>query len=571
MPASSKATIYVEADDEITTVIDKVLSEKNKIVAVVLPKRATVFQSVVNMKLLKKATDGAEKRAVLISSDPAIETIAAAAKMYTAQSLNTKPEIPRLAKDDTVATIITSELEEVSPEPQPIVEDTDELLESDTGTIQKMVEKTEEEPIELDNTTVEAVSTAPTDDKTGLKKKKNKNIIKIPDFSSFRLRATLLALLVVVLVGGWYVGFVVMPKATVTINTDTSTQAASFDFILRTGAQKSDLEKNILPAKKAEVVKENKVTAQATGEKDAGEKATGLVTLTNCVKGSEGATIQAGTGFSSGSKTYVTTESLELGPAVHVGNSCKTADFPGFGGVKDVPVVASNSGESYNIAEGSMQSSVSGVSAYGSAMTGGTTKKVKVVSADDIQKAKDQLKGAASADAITELTAKLADLKVQSVKETLEEGQPVVKVSAAVDSEVSEFTVTQTVTYRMLGVDSSDLGSLLDDQIKKALAAANSSKNVRSNGLDKASYQRAKKTSFDDQTIKLSAIAVIGPVFDEAAIRNEVVGVKRGDIENMLESRDGVKSVSVEYSPMWITTTPKDAEKITVIIKESEN
>jgi formiminotetrahydrofolate cyclodeaminase len=57
MATATKETIYIEADDEITTVIEKIITAKNKIIAVVLPKRATVFQSVVNMKLLKKAAD----------------------------------------------------------------------------------------------------------------------------------------------------------------------------------------------------------------------------------------------------------------------------------------------------------------------------------------------------------------------------------------------------------------------------------------------------------------------------------------------------------------------------------
>ena len=50
---AKKDTIYIEADDEITAVIDKVVNAKSEIVAVVLPKRAVVFQSVVNMRLLK--------------------------------------------------------------------------------------------------------------------------------------------------------------------------------------------------------------------------------------------------------------------------------------------------------------------------------------------------------------------------------------------------------------------------------------------------------------------------------------------------------------------------------------
>ncbi|MBC7581656.1 hypothetical protein H7097_02175, partial [Aeromicrobium sp.] len=50
----NKETVYVDIDDEITAIIEKVRSSQQKIVALVLPKRASVLQSIVNMKLLKR-------------------------------------------------------------------------------------------------------------------------------------------------------------------------------------------------------------------------------------------------------------------------------------------------------------------------------------------------------------------------------------------------------------------------------------------------------------------------------------------------------------------------------------
>ena len=195
---------------------------------------------------------------------------------------------------------------------------------------------------------------------------------------------------------------------------------------------------------------------------------------------------------------------------------------------------------------------------------------VKVVSDSDVNKAKEQLKGISTAVAITELNQNLTTQQVQAVPETLDEVAPVIKTSKAVGTEASEVTVTQTVKYSMLGVSSSDLGTLLDKNIEKSLEGQ-SDKNVRGNGLDSAVYRLATKTSVDNQTITLDTIAVIGPEFDENAIRNEVAGKKRGDIEKMLETREGVRSVGVEYSPFWITTTPKSADKIKIIINEVEN
>ena len=58
MAAPDKDTIYVDIDDEITGIIDKLRNSDAKVVALVLPKRATVFQSIVNMKLVAHKRQG---------------------------------------------------------------------------------------------------------------------------------------------------------------------------------------------------------------------------------------------------------------------------------------------------------------------------------------------------------------------------------------------------------------------------------------------------------------------------------------------------------------------------------
>ena len=73
---TSKDTVYIDVDDEITTIIDKVRGSDKRIVALVLPKRAAVLQSVVNMKLLKRSADQAKKQLVLITSEAGLLPLA---------------------------------------------------------------------------------------------------------------------------------------------------------------------------------------------------------------------------------------------------------------------------------------------------------------------------------------------------------------------------------------------------------------------------------------------------------------------------------------------------------------
>src|SRR4051812_15266916 len=93
-PKPSKDVIYVDVDDEITSIIDKLENSENKVVALVLPKRAASLQSIVNMKLLKRSADNASKNVVLITSEAALIPLAGAAGLHVAKNLHTAPGVP---------------------------------------------------------------------------------------------------------------------------------------------------------------------------------------------------------------------------------------------------------------------------------------------------------------------------------------------------------------------------------------------------------------------------------------------------------------------------------------------
>ena len=92
--SDGKDTIYIDIDDEITNIIEKVVDSKQKIVALVLPKRATALQSIVNMKLLKRRADNVGKRVVLITSEKGLLPLAGAVGLHTAKTLQSKPGVP---------------------------------------------------------------------------------------------------------------------------------------------------------------------------------------------------------------------------------------------------------------------------------------------------------------------------------------------------------------------------------------------------------------------------------------------------------------------------------------------
>ena len=98
-----KDIIYIDVEDDITAIIGKVKGASEKIVALVAPKSVGVLQSAVNLRLLARAAKQANKRLVLITSNPALTALAAAAQLPIAKNLQSKPEIaqiPALDIDD---------------------------------------------------------------------------------------------------------------------------------------------------------------------------------------------------------------------------------------------------------------------------------------------------------------------------------------------------------------------------------------------------------------------------------------------------------------------------------------
>lgn len=62
-------TFYIDIDEEITSIVDRLRKSKADEVIIVVPKRALLIQSVVNLKLLKKESDSLKKQIMIVTQD----------------------------------------------------------------------------------------------------------------------------------------------------------------------------------------------------------------------------------------------------------------------------------------------------------------------------------------------------------------------------------------------------------------------------------------------------------------------------------------------------------------------
>ncbi|MBT3356282.1 hypothetical protein HN784_03370 [bacterium] len=63
-------TIYIDIDEEITSVLDKIRDEKSSEICIVVPKNAALTQGIINLKLLKKESAKYGKTIVIATNDP---------------------------------------------------------------------------------------------------------------------------------------------------------------------------------------------------------------------------------------------------------------------------------------------------------------------------------------------------------------------------------------------------------------------------------------------------------------------------------------------------------------------
>jgi hypothetical protein len=551
-----KDVIYVDVDDEITSIIDKIENSEQKVVALVLPKRAASLQSIVNMKLLARSAKSADKNPVLITSEAALMPLAGAAGIHVAKNLQSKPEIP----DAPAAAAAPSRHEASETEEVPADEDYDEEelpkkidYDSTVGALAAVHEADNPETIDLDDED-EPAAEKPKAAKTP----KNKGL-KVPNFDRFRMMLGLGALGVVALIVFLILAIKVMPKATITLKTSSEPVSADFNLQASTGAQSLDSQKGVIPAKMETSDQTGSQQVTATGQQNNGDKATGSATFTagSCGPDVPG-DVPAGTGISSGGVTFITQENASFGAHISGGHCVFQSDATN--------ISAQSAGAKYNVSDATFSvAGRSGVSGSGSA-SGGTDNIVMVLTQQDVDGAKQKLTSGTSGDQFTkEFTKKLQDQGEYVFSSTMKAGDANITANPAVGQPASTANVSIKVTYTVLTVKKSDLSQAIQDKLASQIDK--SKQKLNGNFLNDADITvQSQSASGAGLSVREDTTAV--PIIDIASVKKQVEGKKSGDIKAAIGSWPGVKEVDVKLSPFWVSKAPGKDSKIKVVLQE---
>lgn len=532
----NKDVIYIESSDDIANVVAKIENSKEKIVAVVPPKDAEIFRSIINMKLIAKAGEKAEKTIVLVTTDAAILKLAAVLRMLVTKDLQTAPAVPKV-----------EELTEVKTTMEETVEDEEANNEEEKKSEEDGEEKFKKE------------------EKTNAKKENNNAFVrwlkkyeKILIFSG--ITAVVLAVFLV-----W--AFVIAPSATVTveIHTAKSNFSENISFTTKLEEEKASEGKFFLEEKKDETTEEKKFTA--TGKKNIGEKASGKIIVSSYFQEKGSKYLKAGTEFKISDLVFISDEDVNLewggkpGDCENVNNVAAEA-VPRSGCLlsQEISVTASASGAKYNIAASSTAWSESSriVDVYSAAaMTGGTDKEVTVVQQSDIDKIKEQIVD----DGKTSKEKLLAAINDSSMPIESSFKYEVTKVVSTpeVGKEVKEgekATAKVTITAKMYILDKTKIEEFITNKAKLG------------EGYKIYSIDDPFIENFVESTAgfigKLKTSYTAGAKITENEIVEKIRGRGLGDAQHDLKNIEGISSVKIDTPFPWINSIPNDTNKIFV-------
>ena len=562
----NKDVIYIDVEDDITAIIGKVKDAKEKIVALVPPKRIGVLQSAVNLRLLARAADQAGKRLVLITSNAALGALAAAAKVPVAKNLQSKPELAEISALD-----IDNGEDIIDGAQLPVGELARTADASALGAVAFSDPAIDEAVRE--NAAEDTARATPPLAGQAPRKPKSKGGMGVPNFNKFRKKLVLIiagvVLLIVFLV--WAMFFAA--RADVIITARTTESSANAKVTLGSDATTS-LAASTIKTVVQQTKKDGAVEFEATGKKEVGEKSQGQVVFKNC-EDDEPITVPSGTAVAVNGRNYLTQAAVTVPKGSGGFGGCSTP-----GTSTPVGIAGENIGGEYNtpknttftVAGHANTSATAYFTAVASTdVTGGSKKEVKVVSATDIQAASDQLT-AQSTDAVKkQLTGQFNDtFNVLDQTFKIDRGTP--QSIPAQDQEVADGVkpkLTASITYSLSAIPKTDTDRFLGDYFKKQLEGQ-ADRRVYDNGAKKVTFTNVAPvdTGF---TVNIVATAKIGPKINDEAIKELAKGKRYGDIQSSIESIQGVDDVDIKFWPFWVSSAPSDTKKITIEFNLNES
>jgi hypothetical protein len=552
-------------------------------IAFVIPRGATIAQSIVNLKLLKKSAADMDKEISLVANDRISRNLASQigltvySKVSEAEKSGPKkveekpPAVPieddskdgqfkvnnyyRNKKDDTEEDRedIKKELEQISEEKEESEVPAMEMSTRAVGEKRARQDHREEEEKEDRDSHIERIE--PRKDKANHKPEMNKPTNIKGSRKPIIVLLSIAGLAVIVL------AYLFLPYTTIAVTVKTDDFSVDKEISVDRNATGNDTDNLILPGKLLEQEKEMTKSFDATGKKDIGSKAAGTLSFSNSAGVDD--QVAAGTIVKSlnGSIEFTLDQAITISKATAVVSPGGQIQLtPGKASGK---VTAKASGDKGNLPAGSNFSVVgkSLMSAVGDT-TGGVTKEIKVVTADDLQKAQDSVKAEIETSGKTDLLD-LAKSEKISIFDNSDKSEILSTDSSKKENdEADKFDCTVKIKLFAIGFAKGDLDNLLIENLNSGLgqdkmlvnpSEADIKYDLTDNNIDSGVL-----------TLKASFTGKTGPKISETDLKKEVKGKMTNGAKQVVSAKEGVQSVEIKNWPSKMPEVPWLTKRIKV-------
>lgn len=639
-------TIYLDPDEEITSVVDRLAQAKSYRVNLVIPQNAQIWQSSINLKLLKREADYYDKKVLLVVADDSAAELAERLGFEAKKEADFIPE-PE-SESESKAETPDGLSEKLDLPEEPLIKDRKEVLVEEEpifeeqSSLRRMFdepspEKTEEEivddlwaerarPLKSSHRTqgkqsiVRPSVRQPKEDEpligmeeqeqtlpiflagSRLSKKPKKrlddvagagnkiNLLSQELFKSFsfkkkrpplrhkpvfprqlekieaikelrwsRFFAFFIGLAIAV---SFAVVYLVLPSAEIII--EPAGETISFD-VLAVGSEdilEVDKGLNQIPLQRIKVAETGSREFSASGEKEMNIKARGAIIIYNEYS-SEPQTLVATTRFESSEGKIYRIEKNLLVPGAKIQEGKIIASSI------EAEITADLPGKEYNV--GMTNFTIPGFRGspkfagfYAKAkteITGGAAGKAKVVSADDLRKAEEELK-----NELKEKVGKLLGKQTPSKLKILGQGEKeeAIIVSSAKENEIADkFVLEATLTKEAL---------LFKEEDVKKIAELNLAARIKNDKkpLSKTQQIEIVKPVVDWKEGKASFYLRVKEdvifAIDEADLKKELLGKNEVEVRKILTSHPEIKNAKVSFRPFWVKRVPRQEKKVKIVI-----
>lgn len=541
-------TIYLEYDEEVLSVLQKMRNNAEAEVVLVVPKDARLFRNLTGLRLLKQEAEKYQKSLTVATADERGRMLVKRAGIPVQSSVGSaappdRPGSTRLRRGASGMGDIFI---------RPVKPPSNALSKSPAPPVPAALKPVSPPASELEELI------GPKEESSNIKLPEPVKIPHLPFRYTVLPALVFLAILFVLAV-------FILPKATVKVVPRTEPITRDLEMQVDSSVAVPDVQNLTIPGKRFTQEVSSNGTYPATGVKNVGEKASGFVTLYNFSKNSL-ILKSATTRLEANGKSYRFLQDVgSIRPTARIGTDLEI-DQSSL--IEPAPIVAEGAGGDYNFPAGThfeIYNEVFGhqpdilYAVNANPIAGGTNKEVKIVSAADIEGARTDLKSKIG-EQVRKSLAESASADVKLLDNAFTVSVKEEKSSRQAGEEAESFDLAQKAEVTALAFAERDVRDLIVERIVRLLP-------------ENKYLLPTEQQSLSEQFVSLDLGGGVGTLraHFESEVRYQInadflmqslPGKTATQVKEILLSRPEIADVTVSFSPFWVQSVPKFGNKI---------